>query len=144
MIQLTYDNVAQRGDLVRNGGNLVEGFDLETAVLTALLTERRASDDDAVDGDYRGGCWMDTDMTPFGSRLWLLRRAVATPAALARAKAYIEEALAWMLEDGVASSIVVRTSRGDGPTRLLFSIDIQRPAGVSLWSRAWEIQFGEL
>jgi phage gp46-like protein len=42
-----------------------------------------------------------------GSKLWLLARAKKTPATLLMAKAYVEEALAWLVADGAAGSVTV-------------------------------------
>jgi phage gp46-like protein len=147
VIKLTYDNILQRGDLVRGGQNLTDDVDLETAVLISLLTERRAAPDDDLPAGLvcKGGWWGDTYLKqPWGSRLWQLRRSVATPKTVARAKAYIEEALAWLVQDGVAKSVVVRTSRGENPTQLKYSVDIARPGVVSTWSRSWEVQLNAL
>ena len=150
MIRMLYNNLEQYGDLDRTGDkNLVDDLDLETSVLISLFTERRAEEGD--DGYetllYKGGSWGDAVgdvIDRIGSRLWLMRRAKATQHNLNLAKTYIEEALQWLLDDGVAESIEVITTRGVGPANLRFSVDIQKPSDTGLWSRTWEIQFDGL
>ena len=43
----------------------------------------------------------------FGSRLWLLAREKITDKTLGRVREYAAEALQWMVDDGVAASVVV-------------------------------------
>lgn len=93
------------------GSDLATDDGLLTAVLVSLFTDRRANDDDVLpgnDGDKRGS-WQDQyadvpgDLQ--GSRLWLLDREKELPDVLHRAQEYAEEALAWMVEDGIAKSV---------------------------------------
>ncbi|RMG50380.1 MAG: hypothetical protein D6717_13955 [Gammaproteobacteria bacterium] len=87
---------------------------LRTAVLISLLSDRRASDDDVLpDGgeDRRGywaDAWPDVEGDRLGSRLWLLSREKQTADVLQRAETYAEEALAWLVEDGIASRVEAR------------------------------------
>jgi phage gp46-like protein len=145
-VQMTYDNRLMRGDFLRNGGNAVLGQPLSTAVLVSLFTDRRA---DTVGNDLedvsQGGWWADTFAErPIGSRLWTLRRSVATRANLNLAKNYIEEALQWMLDDGVARLIEVTTLRGRSLDWLQFTVKVFRPMEYSPWTAAWEVQFDAL
>lgn len=146
-VALQYDNAKQYADLVFQNGRFVEGDPISTAVLISLFTERRVPADE-VDpkATYQGGWWGDTYRGyKIGSRLWTLRRRKATQDTLADAKKYIEEALQWMLDDGVATSIVVETTREMSRMDLLyFTIAIQRPGQASAWQRAWKVQFNEL
>lgn len=151
MIQMTYDNVAQRGDLVRTGGgNLIDDLDLETAVLISIFTERRVEDGDEFSDTtgYKGGYWGDATEDiqgdKIGSRMWLLKREKATLSNVNQARVYIEESLAWMLEDGVAETVVVTTSRGVAPVDLNFTVEILRPNELEPWARTWEIQLNDL
>ena len=88
---------------------------LRALVHTHLFTDRRAEDGDDLpneDSDYRGGWWADTfESRPLGSRLWLLARASVSTETLVRAKAYAEEALVAMVEDGLCASVSVRSER---------------------------------
>lgn len=92
---------------------LGEDAGLETAVILSLFTDRRAEDGDALPGgsDDKRGWWGDTYAEVagdrFGSRLWLLSREKQTQSVLVRAKRYAEEALAWLIEDGIARAVNV-------------------------------------
>jgi phage gp46-like protein len=91
-------------------GDLLTDNGMRTAVLISLFTDRVANDDDAIpDGsDNRRGYWADAyaaNGDKIGSRLWLLGREMQTNDTLTRAEEYADEALAWLLADGVASRI---------------------------------------
>lgn len=85
------------------------------AVVISLFTWRRAKPDDPHEG-VRWGWWGDgLDDQPndrIGSRLWLLAREKLTLKTRNRAREYAQEALQWLLDDRVATSIVVTTERG--------------------------------
>lgn len=88
------------------GPDLAADDGLRTAVLVSLFTDCRAEADDelpAGDGDRRGS-WDDPER---GSRLWLLSREKQTARTLERAREYAEEALAWLVEDGIARAVTV-------------------------------------
>lgn len=85
---------------------------LQTAIILSLFTDRRADADDVLPrgaADRRG--WVGEafvgDGKPWGSHLWLLTRGKADEDKPARARFACQEALAWMLEAGVASRIEV-------------------------------------
>ena len=88
---------------------------LSRAVIISLFTWRRAEPDDVLPADRRHGWWGDSYATAqgdrIGSRLWLLSRAKLTLETIARARHYGEEALAWLVADGVASRIEVAAER---------------------------------
>ncbi len=105
------------GDLQVLGGDLLteDKDSLATAVVLSLFLDRRALPEDTLPhgGTDRRGWWADAfgdaaDLT--GSRLWLLWRRKQLPEVLAEAREYAEEALGWLVEDGVASSVSVATS----------------------------------
>ncbi|WP_230598914.1 phage GP46 family protein [Xanthomonas albilineans] len=120
---------------------------LVRAVLISLFTWRRANADDSLPDPrgFRMGWWGDTYPVVandrIGSRLWLLARAKLTPSTVQRAQDYAEEALQWLIEDGVAARIAVRAERqglstlalqctlfaADGTTNALLRFD-------NLWS----------
>ena len=91
---------------------LVADDGLQTAVILSLFTDRRANADDVLPGDPadQRGWWADAyPMLPgdkIGSRLWLLNREKQLARVLSRAQEYAREALQWMIDDGVASSVV--------------------------------------
>jgi len=92
------------------GAPLQNQHDLKTAVLISLFTDRRANNDDQLP-DYRGskrGWWSDAlTGQKIGSRLWLLHREKQLNQVVLRAKEYAEEALQWLIDDGVAESVTV-------------------------------------
>lgn len=126
---------------------------LETAVILSLLTWRRADPEDPVrDAKDLKGWWGDTDgMTDvpgdhFGSKLWICMTMPATQETLELARRYTQEALQWMLVDGVADAVEVeleiQTNR-DGQKVLAGRVGIQRPQSLSLsWFDVWEITLG--
>lgn len=99
------------GDWLVQGPSLAEDDGLETAVVISLFTDRLAADAPA-DAGSRRGWWGDAygevDGDLIGSRLWLLAREKQLPQVLARAELYAREALQWLVDDGVASSVDVR------------------------------------
>jgi phage gp46-like protein len=98
-------------------GDLIAGPDLATAAIISLFSDRRAeTSDQLVPGeDDPRGWYGDTflqSLTPgdrLGSRLWLLRRVKSNDRLPLVAKQYIQQALQWMLDDGLVSTIQVTT-----------------------------------
>jgi phage gp46-like protein len=128
--------------MTENGGQLVlSGFDLardeglETAVIISLFTDRRASAEQMpveLPQDDLRGYWGDiSNATPSdqtGSLLWLLAREKQLPQILGRAQQYCREALAWMVEDLVATRVEV-TAEFVAQGWMLILVDIFRPTG---------------
>ena len=131
-LALTWSNTTGDADLSLIDSDLASDRGLQTAVILSLFTDRRAEvDDKPPSGDDRDrrGWWADqfleVEDDRYGSRLWLLDRAKRTRETELRAKEYVTEALAWMLEDRVVSSIDVTietTARA-----LLIGVELQRP-----------------
>jgi len=117
-IKILYNNTTQTFDLQYTNGDLLRENGLETAVLISLFTDRRANVDDALinPGEYRGwwGDYVGND-TPIGSRLWLIKGQKATQQNVILAKQYIQEALQWMIDDGVVAKIDVQTEATGRP-----------------------------
>jgi phage gp46-like protein len=88
---------------------------LVRAVMISLFTWRRANADDDLPGDLKMGWWGDNFSTlsndRIGSRLWLLGRAKLTTETIAKAREYAQEALQWLVDDGIAARVVVETER---------------------------------
>ena len=102
---------------------------LQEIIATSLFTWRRARDgDDVPDGASRMGWLLDSEL---GSRLWLLARAKVTAQTLIDARQYAEEALAWLVDDGVASKVAVTVeraaSRGAGMSGVAIEVAVTRP-----------------
>lgn len=92
--------------LTLTGPDFASDDGLRTAVIISLFTDRRAEADDELPdgGTDRRGSWDDPTL---GSRLWLLGREKQTQRTLERAREYAEEALAWLVEDGIARAVTV-------------------------------------
>lgn len=86
---------------------------LETAVIISLFTDAYASAEEmaAAGVSDRRGWWGDTyaDVRGdrIGSKLWLLAREKRLATVVERARRYAEEALQWLVTDGVAARVVV-------------------------------------
>lgn len=119
------------GDFSVGGPGLQEDDGLETAVVLSLFSDRRANLDDVLPDTSieRRGWWGDgfADVLGdrFGSRLWLLSREKQTDQVLERAREYAKEALAWLLEDGIAREVLV-TAEVVRPGVLGLGIEIRR------------------
>lgn len=96
---------------------------LESAIILSIFTDRRAEADDVIpDGtDDRRGWWADAhpeiEADMIGSRLWLLSREKEAVSAVLRAREYVQESLAWLIEDGAARRVDVRTGWVDRVSR---------------------------
>jgi phage gp46-like protein len=114
-LAILYNGRAFTFDLATAGADLATEDGLRAAVLVSLFTDRHAEADDPLPGapnsaDRRGwwaDAWPELDGDRIGSRLWLLGREKQTADVLQRAQVYSEEALAWLIEDGVALAVSV-------------------------------------
>lgn len=116
---------------------------LPRAVIISLFTWARAKPADTLPGTERCGWWGDS-FAPvpgdrIGSRLWLLARTTITAHTVVRAKEYAQEALAWLVADGVASQIIVEAERA-GLSQISIRCQIVRADAPSLnirFNDAW-------
>jgi len=112
-LQTTYNAEALSGDLVFDGALLAEEQGLETAILHSLFSDKRAPAAVALPFGNTGrrGWWGDLTLPnegdEYGSLLWVLRREKQTTETLLRAEDYCRQALAWLTQDGVATSLEV-------------------------------------
>lgn len=113
-IKTIFDATLLRGDFGQDVTGLVlTDLGLDTAVIISLFTDRRANDYDELPDENGGrrGWWGDAlledDGDQIGSRLWLISRELQTDETLNRAQEYVEEALAWIVDKGVAQSVSV-------------------------------------
>ena len=133
-LALRWDVDLLAADLSIAGGSLVTDAGLESAIILSLFTDRRAEPDDVLpaEGSDRRGWWGDALPTVegdrIGSRLWQLRRAKLTPAVLVQFREFAEEALAWLIEDGVAAAVAVDAARL-GRSTVAAAVIITRPDG---------------
>lgn len=106
-------------DLFLDGADLYTEYGLATAIWISLFSDREARADDKLPDDTldRRGWWGDSFPTGggakrdlIGSRLWLLQGKPQNGQTASLAKAYVREALAWLIEDEVAQSIQINTA----------------------------------
>lgn len=126
-IRTVFFGFDQGADYALASLGLVADDGLETAVILSLFSDRRAEPDDTIpdgSGDRRGwwaDAWPASEGDRIGSRLWLLHREKQLPSVLARAEEYAREALAWLVEDGVAEAVEVVASN---PRAGILAIDV--------------------
>ena len=105
---------------------------LVRSVLISLFTWRRANADDMLPSNERMGWWGDGFPSVaddrIGSRLWLLSRAKLTEQTVNQAREYAQEALQWLIADGVAARIEVQAER-QGLSMLALGITIYQTDG---------------
>jgi len=121
-------------ELTVENGDFVNDSTFTTALIISLFTDRRAKEEDPLpdpESNNRRGWWGDNlaevQDDRIGSRLWLLSREKTTQDVLVRAKQYAEEAVQWILDDGLAAKIDVtaeRITRGNEPTGDTLAIKI--------------------
>jgi phage gp46-like protein len=128
-VKTVFIDMEHGADYALDGLGLTEDDGLDSAVILSLFTDRRANADDVIpDGskDLRGwwaDSFADVKNDKIGSRLWLLGREKQLSAVLTRAQQYADEALKWLIDDGVAESVIVVASNPRmGVLALLLSI----------------------
>ena len=133
--------------------DIVADSSLLTSVMVSLFTDAHASDEDILPDskstDLRGwwGDELNTDLPTdkIGSKLWLLERSKGTEDIIVKAKIYIQEALKWMLTEGIANEIKIETeaqrTRDASTIILAFQVKILKPDGVTdtfRFNKEWE------
>ena len=124
-IQLSLEN----GDLVADDG-------LETAILISLFTDQRVTDEELPIGtDDKRGWW--GDLFPFvqgdkiGSKLWtLFREGKVNNSTAAQVETLALDALQWLIDDGVASSVEVLASTTEDK-KINIAVKITKQTGES-------------
>lgn len=118
---------------------------LRRAVTISLFTWRRAGPDDPVDDSDRRGWWADCVPSvagdKIGSRLWLLSRRTLVADTFKDAQAYAEEALAWLLDDQIATAVTVTATR-QGNDRMNLRVMLTEQSGETLelnYADTWEL-----
>lgn len=123
-------------DLALIGPALDSDDGLVTAIIISLFTDARARADDLLPqaGADRRGWWGDAlakDGREIGSRLWLYSRSKALQSVVEDVREAAREALAWLVEDNVASAVDVTAERQRrGATDVLaLGVTAHRPEG---------------
>jgi phage gp46-like protein len=141
--QGTYGDWSLGGD----NADLVDGQDVETAILISVFTDRVLPVGvDPPDGtDDPRGWWADDPEHPIGSRIWTLLRAKRTDQTLADAQAFLVEALQWLIDDLVVDHFDITTewddSQGTPFGFLAATVTAYKPSGPSAvlaFSWAWD------
>lgn len=114
-IAIEYKSQIKEYDISILNGDLKECDDLDSAVIISLFTWARAAAGEVDENAPRFGWFGDkidadsTDST--GSKLYFLKRKKITNQTIMDAREYIEQALRWMIEDGVATEIKAEVER---------------------------------
>lgn len=140
IIQISFNNTTtkvytaldSRGFISLDGG-------IETLVFESLFTDKRARDSDK-EPDKRGW-WGDNHSLvqgdKIGSWIWLLRREPDSVETTRKFQLYAEACLEWLVEDGIATEIVVEAT--SKPNKVLsLNVQVTPPVG-SKWSKIWEV-----
>jgi phage gp46-like protein len=144
-IALTYVPEFMAWDISLDGSDLAVDEGLQTAAVLSLFCDRLANADDPLPpGSGRRGWWGDrvaplarpaqgngANPDRIGSRLWILMQQTQHPSLLPQVKDILAEALAWMTEDGWASSLDIAASF---PRRgwLGYTITAHKPDGTAV------------
>ena len=136
-VALIWNNRSGSADFDLVNGDLATDPGLQTALIISLFSDRLAAAGDVLpdNSSDRRGFWGDLPVDPAaqaagpsaadltGSRLWLLDRALQTQETLRLAESYAEEALAWMVSDGVVGRVTALASfTGAGRMQLLVTL----------------------
>lgn len=114
---------------------------LETLVIISLFTDARADVDDTLPDTNGGrrGWWGDSTSDKngdsVGSKLWLHERDRLNEQLLLDIKKRAQDALKWMLDEGLALSVVVTTERmplDNGDYSVALAVEITKPDGKKL------------
>jgi len=126
------ENDSGEWDLVLDQQDLVLEDGLESACVVSLFTDARVTPDELPPGQTDlGGWWgdaVDDTGDRIGSKLWLLEGAAPNQETLAKAIEYGQDALQWMISDGVAQTVTVDASFSTNE-ELLIQVEIVRPDG---------------
>lgn len=117
-------------------GDIETADQLDTALLMSLFCERRAAPSEMTHPELRRG-WIGNEATPgfeIGSKLWLYEQARITRTTLNGIQAEALDAMAWLVEDGIATKVEAAVE----PDAL--TINLYRPNSevVSAYYPLWE------
>lgn len=105
---------------------------LSRAVVISLFTWRRADDSDDYDHELgKQGWWGDSlNEDEIGSKLWQLLRSKITSETLLRAQEMADDALQWLVEDGICTDVSVSVERhSNDPNRINLSVVLEQEHG---------------
>lgn len=104
---------------------------LETAVLISLFTDQHVELDEVPFGEtsqrgWWGDLFPDIERDEIGSKLWTLGRSKTTLPTRNKIIELAEQSLQWLIEDGVASEVIVNAEI-IARDRIDLSVEIIRP-----------------
>lgn len=112
-IGIFYDAEKQEYDIRVDNSDIVKDYGMRTAVYISLFCNSRAGEDGTISNpDAREGWWGDLlnqseTIQGIGSNLWQLKRSTTAKQNVELAEQYCQEALQWMIDDGIAADIAV-------------------------------------
>lgn len=124
------------GDLVLDNESLLLDDTLTNAIIISLFTDLRIGNERGWWGDS-----YNTDDYQMGSKLWTLSRSKQLPEILDDAQRYAEQALKWMIADGVVRSYQVVASNPKHSV-LLLEISVVLPDGSTeqrTFNASWSV-----
>jgi phage gp46-like protein len=126
-------------------GGYADGGALEAAVLVSLFTDVLAEADEMTDpllGPDRRGWWSDSGLPAdqrMGSKIWLRRRDTRTEANRLLLQRAAEDALQWLIDDGIAAAVeVTAVFSARNPDWVGLQVAVTEPNGVR---RDWRTDF---
>lgn len=149
MLKLGWNNETGTSDLqvIAETGALAEDEGLDTVVLLSLFTdaEATAAEIAAAGLDEQRGWWGDAEVLRdpgaprLGSKLWLLSRQPLNLPTMRRAEGYARDALAWLIDQGLADSVSVTATR-PRPDMIALDVVVRRPNKlIPAYRRLWEV-----
>jgi len=129
-------------ELSDNGKDLKAAVNLRNAVGICLFCERRTDSDDLFPNmaGYAGDALNDLGETNLGNKIWQYLRGKTIDRFLPQIEQDCEEALQWLIDDFIASSVnVTATYDGETKQRLRFEVEIVRLTGENLqYAYVWQ------
>lgn len=119
-------------DLRVDGADFAHVDGMETAIVVSLFTDARAPDSVVKSAKNRRG-WVGDILTAnvgrtLGSLLWTYDQSRLTRDILNRLDVTVENALKWMVDDGIAREISAEVTQ-DSSRGIIINIDILTPDG---------------
>lgn len=114
---------------------------METSIIVSLFTDARASSDKVATAHNRRG-WVGDILTvnigrSLGSTLWVYEQSRITTNILNQIRVAAQEALDWLVEDGIAKTVIVSVQQVTGRGIVIF-IEIETPQGKNQrYSAIW-------
>jgi phage gp46-like protein len=120
-------------------GDLGRDQSFRAAIVASLFSDARAPKDTSPlpDGstDPRGW-WGEESRGAFGSLIWLYSRSKATDETAESLRLAAEDALRWLVNRGIATSVKATATRTPGASEIAIDIKISRSTS-SRWADAW-------